>query len=246
MSDLAETKKAVLEIMIYDDDMTDLNLHHKLITKYLDERDFDYNITDITSQDDYSKYLKDKKPDIILLDILMPIQNGIEAARKLREVSKMSQIIFMTGSDSFAAEAFEVEALSYLKKPVKYDSLVHVMDKAVQRINYSRSITVNSERIQTKIFLSDIIYIETQGRKIVIHTMKGDVSTYMALSAVQEKLPTNSFVQVSRFEIVAIPRINYINGNVITMRGGSELRISPKLKEKVFEAYELYRANHYN
>ncbi|MCR5773198.1 MAG: LytTR family DNA-binding domain-containing protein [Butyrivibrio sp.] len=241
-----EDNKSALEIMIYDDDMTDLNLHHKLITKYLDERDFNYNITDITSQDDYSEYLKSKKPDIILLDILMPIQNGIDAARMLRKISKTSQIIFMTGSDSFAAEAFEVEALSYLKKPVKYESLVHVMDKAVQRINFSRSITVNSERISIRIFVNDIIFIETQGRKIVIHTMKGDVSTYMSLSSIQEKLPSTEFVQVSRFEIVALFRVNYINGNVITMRGGSELRISPKLKEKVLDAYELYRANHFN
>lgn len=241
-----DESKSVLEILIYDDDKTDINLHHKLITKYLDEREFDYNITDVSSQDDYSEYLKSKKPDIILLDILMPIQNGIDAARMLRKVSRTSQIIFMTGSDSFAAEAFEVEALSYLKKPVKYESLVHVMDKAVQRVNFSRSITVNSERIQIKIFLNDIIYIETQGRKIVIHTMKGDVSTYMALSAIQEKLPSSEFVQVSRFEIVALYRVNYINGNVITMRGGSELRMSPKLKEKVLNAFDLYRANHFN
>jgi DNA-binding LytR/AlgR family response regulator len=246
MNSSTEDSKSVLEILIYDDDMTDINLHHKLITKYLDEREFDYNITDVSSQDDYSEYLKNKKPDIILLDILMPIQNGIDAARMLRKVSQTSQIIFMTGSDSFAAEAFEVEALSYLKKPVKYESLVHVMDKAVQRVNFSRSITVNSERIQIKIFLNDIIYIETQGRKIVIHTMKGDVSTYMALSAIQEKLPSSEFVQVSRFEIVALYRVNYINGNVITMRGGSELRMSPKLKDKVLNAFDLYRANHIN
>ena len=102
------------------------------------------------------------------------------------------------------------------------------------------------ERIQIKIFLNDIIYIETQGRKIVIHTMKGDVSTYMALSAIQEKLPSSEFVQVSRFEIVALYRVNYINGNVITMRGGSELRMSPKLKDKVLNAFDLYRANHIN
>ena len=245
MNSSADDDKTVLEVMIYDDDMTDLNLHHKLITKYLDERDFEYKIVDISTQDEYLAYLKNKKPDIILLDILMPIQNGIEAARKLRAISKLSQIIFMTGSDSFAAEAFEVEAISYLKKPVKYESLVHVMDKAVQRVNFSRSITVNSERIQIRIFLSDIIYIETQGRKIVIHTMKGDVYTYMALSAIQKKLPASDFVQVSRFEIIALYRVNNINGNIVTMRGGSELHISPKLRENVLSAYELYRANHY-
>ena len=71
--------------------------------------------------------------DLYLLDILMPGQNGIETGRRLRALGDGGEIVYLTNSNDFAADSYEVGAFFYLLKPVSRERLFEVLDRAVQR-----------------------------------------------------------------------------------------------------------------
>lgn len=75
-------------------------------------------------------YMKDTKIDIVFLDIEMPQMNGIETARRMREINPALCIIFITGYDQYAMDAFKEEAVSYLLKPCTMEDLVRAVNRA--------------------------------------------------------------------------------------------------------------------
>ena len=174
-----DESRSVLEILIYDDDKTDINLHHKLITKYLDEREFDYNITDVSSQDDYSEYLKSKKPDIILLDIEMEFVDGMTAATKIREVDQDVIIIFITNMPQYAINGYQVGALDYILKPLSYYAFSQTMKRAIGRRKSSekRYIVASERGIKQKIDASEILYVEVINHDLIFHTKNGIINS---------------------------------------------------------------------
>ena len=107
----------------------------------------------------------------------MPGTDGMQIARRIREHDKSMQIVFVTGIEDYVFEAFDVEALNYLVKPIDDKKLEAVLKIAQEKITNSinpidtrQSIVVSAGGIHTKIYLDDIIYSEVFNRKIMIHT----------------------------------------------------------------------------
>lgn len=79
------------------------------------------------------------KPDIVLLDIQMPGGTGVEVARKLQSAKDGPELIFVTAFDSYAAEAFDLDASDYLLKPIRTDRLLSAIDRANRRMSARRA-----------------------------------------------------------------------------------------------------------
>ena len=181
--------------------------------------------------------IEELAPDLVLLDIQMPGLSGFEVARQLLARAVQSRIVFVTAFDQYAIEAFEVNAIDYLLKPVESTRLEQALQRARRWISTDRApqrVLVNAdlerivqrlaerqsrrERLAVKVgerFLlinaDDIIYASLADEviSVVTHTMVG-TSNYRTLDELQGHLDPALFWRVHRSHLVNINKIKEI------------------------------------
>ena len=179
-----------------------------------------------------------KKPfDIILLDIVMPLLNGIETAKELREKDKNVKIVFLTSSAEFAVDSYIVKASNYLLKPLESEKLFLCLSELISELQSPRCITVKGIDATHRIAISDIEYIEAQGKHIVFSLFGNKaVKTSEPLYAYENTLVIDDgFFKCHRSYIVNIHYIDSYSRSEITMRSGYSIPISRSC-QKDFEA----------
>lgn len=138
-----------------------------------------------------------EKPDLILVDINMPFLNGVEAVKSCKKIVPLIQVIFITGHDNFALEAFDVNAIDYIMKPIDRDRFYTALDRAeaISKLPYGNEQQYIKKDLMVKhsnqfsfIPLDDIIFIERADRKAVIHTVDQKIVLNEALTNLEETL----------------------------------------------------------
>jgi len=178
------------------------------------------------------------RPDVVFLDVQMPGLTGFEVARRLLDTRAASQIIFVTAYDQHAIEAFEVNAVDYLLKPVEQGRLEVAVDRARRRIDSDRQAEPGvknaaelekiiqlvaerqsrRERLAIKVgerFLlvqaEDIIYASLADEGIsVVTSQHAGTSNYRTLDELHERLDPTVFWRVHRAHLVNINKIKEI------------------------------------
>ncbi len=109
-------------------------------------------------------YEKDKRLDVLLLDIQMPGLSGMDLARRLRENRDFLTLALITAIPDFALEGYQVDALAYLVKPVADEALFALLDKVRARARQP-FLLVDQEDGTRRLAIPDILYLESQGHK---------------------------------------------------------------------------------
>ena len=125
----------MLKIAICDDRKEDGDRMHQYVQQFCQEKMLQAEIKVFDHPDDLLCACEKYRPHIYLLDIVMPMVNGIQAARELRWNQPDTQIIFATSEESFALESFDVNPVNYILKPVKKEKLFETLDLAMKRIH---------------------------------------------------------------------------------------------------------------
>lgn len=157
--------------------------------------------------------LRSQRPDLVFLDIHMPKLMGTELLKTLPYPPK---VIFTTAHKDFAIEAFELDAIDYLLKPISFERFLKAVNKVLQ-VNYPLPETRNfgisfvyfrSDRKMMKVFIDEILYIESIRDYVIIH-MDGDreLRVKLSLNQVDEMLPENKFLRIHRSFIVSLDKI---------------------------------------
>lgn len=147
-----------------------------------------------------------RQPDILFLDIQMPEQNGMETARELRKKNKRVILIFVTALEEYVFQAFDVGAFHYLLKPFSKKRFTDVFQNAMRQYNEmartfsaadrgrdENSILIKRGGTSTKVVVKNIIYAEVFNRKILLHTIDGEIEYYGKLSVLEEQLGEDFF-----------------------------------------------------
>ena len=178
--------------------------------------------------------------DIILLDIVMPLANGIEVAREIRQTDKNVKIVFLTSSPEFAVESYTVKANNYLLKPIDADSLYCCLDEFVQLLSFNmQTITVKGIHSVQKIPLKSIEYLEAQNKHILFTLIDNSViQTTEPLHIHENKLTlADGFFKCHRSYIVNINCISTYTSKEITMQSGCRIPISRSCQKEFEAAY---------
>lgn len=166
-----------------------------------------------------------KEPvDLLLLDIEMPGMTGLELTKNLGNKSPL--IIFTTAKTDYAVEAFELNVVDYLIKPVSTARFLQAIEKAKEvnesnkldvRIEEKEFVFVRDNGILKRIDINDILYLEAMGDYVKVHTAQKFHVVHSTLKAIGEKLPLSKFMRVHRSYIVALNKIDFIEEGVINI-----------------------------
>ena len=117
--------------------------------------------------------------DLYLMDILMPELSGIDTGRRLRALGEDGEIIYLTSSNDFAADSYDVRAFFYLLKPVEEEKLFRVLDRVVKKLSQRRSsaVVVATAEGPRRILLDHIRYVERVGRRMRYYCTDGTVDS---------------------------------------------------------------------
>jgi DNA-binding LytR/AlgR family response regulator len=171
-------------------------------------------------------YLQKNVVDILLLDIEMPDMTGLELTKNL--ASKSPLIIFTTSKKEYAVEAFELNVVDYILKPVMPARFIQAIDKAriilesneeEVKINNEEFIFIRDSNIVRKIQIDDILYAEAMGDYVKIFVGKKFYAIHTTLKATEERLPSSKFLRVHRSYIVALNKIDTIQDGALIING---------------------------
>ncbi|MBQ3527081.1 MAG: response regulator transcription factor [Clostridia bacterium] len=178
--------------------------------------------------------------DILLLDVVMPLLNGIETARELRQYDKNVKIVFLTSSAEYAVDSYTVKASNYLMKPFEPSSLFNCLNELISEIrSVSRCLTVKGLDATHRIPLHSIEYVESQGKHIVFYTTDNRiVESIEPLYAYEKTLSIeDGFFKCHRSYIVNIHHISSYSHSEIVMHSGYRIPISRSHRKTFDDIY---------
>lgn len=231
-----------LRIAVCDDEIVQQKVMQALLQKYFEEND---TLAEVKFYSSGQEYLKEKKSeilntDIFLLDIFMPELNGIDIGKELKSIGAKGKIIFITAGNDFITEAFEIQAFSYIQKPVIYEKFSKVMNSVIKSFEKTRYMDVVVDREKQRIYLDDIEYVETLGRRLVIYRQDEGVETYLSVKNFMDEYGEEDFLQISRYVAVSKSKIQRIVGRSLYLMNGRELSISEKYLPTTKKLYIEY------
>lgn len=181
--------------------------------------------------------------DIIFLDIKMPNINGMELAKKIRKQGRQSLIIFITSASEYVFDAFDVEAFQYLLKPIQNDKLKNVLEKATKKMQIDANIDflmISANRQIQKVFLKDILYIESIGRIIKIHCNNGTLETYEQIGILEDKLSDKFFFRCHKCFLVNLNFVDAFNKTEVRLENGEKIMLAKRRYEDFQKAILSY------
>lgn len=189
--------------------------------------------------------LREKTVDLVFLDIQMPDIDGLELSRIIQEPTR---VIFTTAFREYALEGFEVNALDFLLKPIRYSKFLQAVEKAQQWFEMSEA-KPQAEKELKNIFLrvdGELIRVELDSiqyvsgmKDYVMFFLEGiprPLITHMTMKTVEDTLPQDRFMRVNRSFIVALDKIRSIDRNMCLYIGNEAIRVTDSYRDN-FQKY---------
>ena len=208
----------MLKTILIDDEPLAISRLRRLLTKYSDTFDI---IAEAKNGEEGLDLIEAMKPDVIFLDIEMPVLNGFEM---LSQLSYVPLVVFATAFDQYAIRAFEENSIDYLLKPIEAERLEKTVEKLaklhqkptenpfnanlldmLEKLKPKKEIHSISVKVGERILfipLSNISHFEADDKYVFLNTIEGKQHlTNYTISILEEKLP-DYFVRISRATIV--------------------------------------------
>jgi len=197
------------------------------------------------------KAVKQHKPNLLFLDIQMPDLNGMELAHM---IPVETRVIFTTAFKEYAFESYEVKALDFLLKPIRYNKFLAAVEKAqewfgssapVQQAVWPQNLFVKVDGELRNISIEDIIYVNGLKDYVMFYLASETkpLITHLTMKAVEEMLPSNKFLRVHRSYIIAVDKIKKIDRNDCIYIGNEIIHVPDGYQESFHHFLETRTIN---
>ena len=206
----------LLSCIIVDDEPLAVKLLESFVAKTPELR----LLASFTDSVEAINAVKEQKPDLLFLDIQMPDLNGMELAHMIPPTTR---VIFTTAFKEYAFESYEVSALDFLLKPIRYNKFLAAVEKAKQWFERepaaddakSTSLFIRVDGELRNVTIDNITYVSGM-KDYVMFYLDGEskpLITHLTMKAVEAMLPTDRFLRVHRSYIIAVDKIKKIDRN---------------------------------
>lgn len=233
----------MIRIAICDDDPSCINSIRRAVQNWAEKSDLPVSISVFNNADDLLLHFQTSACDIILLDVMMPLLNGMETAHEIRKEDASVKILFLTSSPEFAVESYEVHASGYLLKPIQTDKLERVLMECARSLAMEpTSIVVRTVFGFQKISLQSIECVEAQNKKVIFYLQHGrHLEVQDALSNCASALTLeNGFFKCHRSYIVSLPNTDHFSSTEVLTRSGMAVPIARGYAKAFRDAYFDY------
>ncbi len=132
----------MLRIAICDDQLRELDIISEYIKEYINIHPCEAEMKKFAHPDTLLTAIETESFHIYILDIVMPMFSGLELGQSIRRISREAQIIYITTEPGYALDAYAVNPLHYLIKPVEKKALFSALELAFSKVDFGREITV--------------------------------------------------------------------------------------------------------
>jgi len=178
---------------------------------------------------------------LLFLDIQMPKITGLDFFKSLQNPPP---VVFTTAYPQFALDGFEVNALDYLVKPVSFERFLkaslkareyyEVREKNLTEASSSEFFFIKADNKLVKLLIDEVLFVEAMQNYVMINTSGKKYITYLTFKALEDYLPADKFLKVHKSFIVALSKVDTIEGNEIRI-GQHHIPISRNQKEEVMD-----------
>lgn len=227
----------MLRVAVVDDDAADAQTVIDHLDHYFEGDRSKYHVTVIADGEDL---LLGYKPtfDLIFLDVEMPRMGGIECARRLRAIDREVAIVYVTNMAQYAATGYEVDALGYLVKPLRYYSFALAMGRVAEWQERRRGTVLWLADGEGRVALSsrDLRYVEVRKHELSFHAVDGTYQAWGSLKEYEELLAGAHFYKCNRYYLVNLEHVLRLRQDSVEMDGGEVLEVSRRNKKGLMEA----------
>lgn len=235
-----------IQIGICDDSEEDIRILSAALHAYNEAFEILFYKDGQSLLDDFNE--KEVIFDIIFLDICMAGLNGIETAKKIRTDLRDVKIIFISSSNDYYSEAYDVFAFNYIIKPLNREKLNQILDHALVSIANVRrqEVSFSYKSINYRIFCRDIFYLESRDKVLYFHMVdRTTLQCYAKLDEILKQLPEEYFIRCHQSFVVNISHATEMAEKYFRV-GMTVINISKKYQKASKDKYFLYLFNHMN
>lgn len=218
-----------LRCIVVDDEP----IARKGMEEYVADISYLNHVGSFENTQDAKAYLSAHVVDLILLDIRMPRQSGIDF---LKELKDPPLVIFTTAFPQHALESYELNVIDYLVKPISSERFKKATQKAFDYYLLKHPTTIpdfffiKCNQQLEKIVFNEMLYVEAMQNYCIIHTLTRKLICYITLTAMLEKLPKDRFMKVHKSFIVALDKVTGIEGSLLKV-GNVDIPVSRSLRQ---------------
>lgn len=144
-----------------------------------------------------------QQPDLIFLDISMPVMNGMQVAKQLNEQPHQPHIIFTTAYDEYALQAFDVDAQDYLLKPIRQERLSKALQKLERQTATAKNsfLSIRERETVRRIAIEDILFLHSDQKYTEVHLANEVLLSSDSLKDLEQRF-SNDFIRIHRSTLV--------------------------------------------
>lgn len=233
----------LLKIAAVDDMQSERELLAEKIKDYMEARWLKYELFQYESGEAFVTASETERFDIVFMDIFMGEMNGITCSEKLRERDMDCKLVFLTTSKDFMADGYTYNPCHYLVKPFDKGKFEQAMENCrIKRQVEVPYLNVVSDGAPLRIDTTELMYIITADRAVLIHTAGITVQGGRSFSAITEPLTKDArFLQCIQGVLVNMDFISSVEDTVFVMKDGTRLPMAMRERKNLIKQYQNYQ-----